>query len=113
VLATVQSTIATATPPSKSVGRTYLLLLTLIPSPKWSAGVTFLDPDFSDAEVKLFMEWYHKKYVDNDDRYMWLRMHHPTTLQLEGTTTLDSSNFHTPLRDKSKSDAAAVHKQLI
>jgi len=24
--------------------------------------------------------------------------------------TLDSSNFHTPLRDKYKSDAAAVHK---
>jgi len=61
VLATVQSTIATATPPSKNVGLTYLPLLTPIPSPKWSAGVTFLDPDFSDAEVKLFMEWYHKK----------------------------------------------------
>jgi len=111
VLATVQSTIATATPSSKNVGLTYLPLLTPIPSPKRSTGVTVLDPDFSDAEVKLFIEWYQKKYEGNDDRYkLWLRMYHPSTLQLEGTMALDSSNFHTPLRDKSKSDAVAVHK---
>jgi len=85
-------------------------LLMPIPSPKWNAGVTFLDPDFSDA---VFMEWYHKKYEGNDNRYkLWLRMYHPTTLQPEGAMTLDSSNFHTPLRDKSKSDAAAVHIHL-
>jgi len=111
VLATVQCTNATATPSSKNVGLTYVPLLTPIPSPKRSAGVAVLDPNFSDAEVKLSIEWYHKKYEGNDDHYeLWLRMYHPSTLRLEGTMELDSSNFHTPLRYKSQSDAVVVHK---
>ena len=99
------------TPSSKNVGLKYLPLLIPIPSAKRSAGVAVLDPDFSDAEVKLLIEWYHKKYNGNDDYCkLWLRMYLPTTLQLEDTMALDSSNFHTPLSDKFKSDAVAVHK---
>ena len=110
VLATVQSTIATETPASKKVGLGYLPLLTPIPSPKCSDAM--LDPDFSDAEIKLFIERFHKSYDGNDDRYkLWLRMYHPTSIQLDDTMNLESSNFLTPSRhDKAKHKVVAVAK---
>ena len=87
----------------------YLLAFaTPIPSPKQNAVP---DPDFSENEIKLFIERFHKNYEGNDDHYnLWLSMYHPTSVQLDGAVTLDSSNFHTPSRDdrwlKSKSNLA-------
>ena len=106
VLSLVQSTISSESQGCKPGGLTYLPLLTPIPSPKQNAVP---NPDFSENEIKLFIERFHKNYEGNDDRYnLWLSMYHPTSVQLDGAITLDSSNFHTPSRDdrwlKSKSN---------
>ena len=81
-----------------------------MPSPKQKPAS---DPNFSDAEIALFIERFQKSYKGNDDRYnLWLDMYHPASVQLDGAVTLDSSNFHTPSHDhkqlKSKSTATNI-----
>ena len=81
-----------------------------MPSPKQKPAS---DPDFSNAEIVLFIERFQKIYKGNDDRYnLWLDMYHPALVQLDGAVTLDSSNFHTLSRDhkqlKSKSTATNI-----
>ena len=97
VLSLVNSIISTESPVSKPGGLTYLPLLSPMPSPKQKI---VSDPDFSDAEIVLFIERFQNNYKGNDDRYnMWLDMYHPSLVQLDGAVTLGSSNFHTPSRD--------------
>ena len=110
VLSLVNSVISTESPVSKPGGLTYLPLLSSMPSPKQKP---VSDPDFSDAEIALFIERFQKNYKGNDDRYnLWLDMYHPTSVKLDGAVTLDSSNFHTPSHDhnqlKSRSTATSV-----
>ena len=110
VLSLVNSVISTESPVSKPGGLTYLPLLTPMPSPKQKPAS---DPNFSDAEIALFIERFQKSYKGNDDRYnLWLDMYHPASVQLDGAVTLDSSNFHTPSHDhkqlKSKSTATNI-----
>ena len=110
VLSLVQSTISTESPVSKPGGLTYLPLLTPIPSPKQK--VVPNDPDFSETEIKFFIERFCKNYEGNDNRYkLWLQMYHPTSVKVDGAVNLDSSNFHSPSciskQPESQSDATA------
>ena len=110
VLSLVNSVISTESPVSKPGGLTYLPLLSPMPSPKQKP---VSDPDFSDAEIALFIERFQKNYKGNDDHYnLWLDMYHPASVKLHGTVTLDSSNFRTPSHDhnqlKSRSTATSI-----